>query len=222
MRGRADVELQSAAAAVPAGRRGGEVERLMGSGSSARSRSGDGRPVSGRRSQGRALLADLLVDAGPGGAGRPADRRPVGRCPAGDPLNALQGRVSRLRRALGPGVAGRPLAARLPAGGHPEAVDAAGFERLTAEARRRHRRRGRAVGAADQALFPGCGGGRPWPSSPIEPEPRRRRPVGRAPACGDRGAVDLGWPRAPAELVGELEGAHRRPPARGGGAGSSC
>jgi DNA-binding SARP family transcriptional activator len=59
-----------------------------------------------------------------------------GEDPLGNPANTLQGRVSALRRALGPAGAGlvvtRPPGYALEAG--PEAVDAARFERLVAEA----------------------------------------------------------------------------------------
>jgi predicted ATPase/DNA-binding SARP family transcriptional activator len=83
----------------------------------------------------RALLADLLVNAG---RVVPADRLVEdlwGDDPPGNPANTLQGRVSALRRALGP--AGGALATRPPgyvleAG--PEQVDAGRFERLVAEA----------------------------------------------------------------------------------------
>jgi predicted ATPase/DNA-binding SARP family transcriptional activator len=84
----------------------------------------------------RALLADLLVNAG---RVVPADRLVEdlwGEDPPGNPANTLQGRVSALRRALGPGGSERlvtsPPGYRLDAG--PEQVDAARFERLVAEA----------------------------------------------------------------------------------------
>ena len=83
----------------------------------------------------RALLADLLVNAG---RVVPADRLVEdlwGTQPPGNPANTLQGRVSALRRALGPGGGGlvtRPPGYLLEAG--PEQVDAGRFERLVAEA----------------------------------------------------------------------------------------
>jgi len=83
----------------------------------------------------RALLVDLLVNAG---RVVPADRLVEdlwGERPPGNPANTLQGRVSALRRALGP--AGGGLVTRAPgylleAGS--EQVDAGRFERLVAEA----------------------------------------------------------------------------------------
>src|SRR5919107_6347137 len=83
----------------------------------------------------RALLADLVVNAG---RVVPADRLVEdlwGEQPPGNPANTLQGRVSALRRALGPGGGGlvtRPPGYLLEAG--PEQVDAGRFERLVAEA----------------------------------------------------------------------------------------
>src|SRR5919107_2106815 len=86
----------------------------------------------------RALLADLLVNAG---RVVPADRLVEdlwGDDPPGNPANTLQGRVSALRRALGPAGAGlvvtRPPGYVLEAG--PGQVDAARFERLVGEAGR--------------------------------------------------------------------------------------
>ena len=83
----------------------------------------------------RALLADLLVNAG---RVVPADRLVEdlwGDDPPGNPANTLQGRVSALRRALGPAggaLVTRPPGYLLKAG--PEQVDAGRFERLVAEA----------------------------------------------------------------------------------------
>jgi predicted ATPase/DNA-binding SARP family transcriptional activator len=84
----------------------------------------------------RALLADLLVNAG---RVVPADRLVEdlwGDQPPGNPANTLQGRVSALRRALGP--AGSGMVATRPPGysleADPGQVDAARFERLVAEA----------------------------------------------------------------------------------------
>jgi len=83
----------------------------------------------------RALLADLLVNAG---RVVPADRLVEdlwGDDPPGNPANTLQGRVSALRRALGPAggaLVTRPPGYLLEAG--PEQVDAGRFERLVAEA----------------------------------------------------------------------------------------
>ena len=84
----------------------------------------------------RALLAELLVNAGRVvSAGRLVEDL-WGEDPPGNPANTLQGRVSALRRALGPAGAGRvvtrPPGYALEAG--PEEVDAARFERLVAEA----------------------------------------------------------------------------------------
>jgi predicted ATPase/DNA-binding SARP family transcriptional activator len=83
----------------------------------------------------RALLADLLVNSG---RVVPADRLVEdlwGDDPPGNPANTLQGRVSALRRALGPAggaLVTRPPGYLLEAG--PEQVDAGRFERLVAEA----------------------------------------------------------------------------------------
>ena len=90
----------------------------------------DGRPVAVAGVKERALLALLLIDAG---RVVPADRLIDdlwGEHPPGNPANALQARVSQLRRALGPGA----VAHRTP--GYvldvpPDALDAAEFERLT-------------------------------------------------------------------------------------------
>jgi predicted ATPase/DNA-binding SARP family transcriptional activator len=84
----------------------------------------------------RALLADLLVNAGRVVSADRLVEDLWGADPPGNPANTLQGRVSALRRALGPAGAGlvvtRPPGYALEAG--PEAVDAARFERLVAEA----------------------------------------------------------------------------------------
>ena len=83
----------------------------------------------------RALLADLLVNAG---RVVPADRLVEdlwGEQPPGNPANTLQGRVSALRRALGPaggGLVTRPPGYLLEAA--PGQLDAGRFERLVAEA----------------------------------------------------------------------------------------
>jgi predicted ATPase/DNA-binding SARP family transcriptional activator len=84
----------------------------------------------------RALLADLLVNAGRVVSADRLVEDLWGEDPPGNPANTLQGRVSALRRALGPAGSGlvvtRPPGYALEAG--PEAVDAARFERLVAEA----------------------------------------------------------------------------------------
>jgi predicted ATPase/DNA-binding SARP family transcriptional activator len=86
----------------------------------------------------RALLADLVVHAGRVvSADRLVDDL-WGEDPPGNPANTLQGRVSALRRALGPSGSGL-VVTRAP--GYvlevgPERVDAARFERLVAEAGR--------------------------------------------------------------------------------------
>jgi predicted ATPase/DNA-binding SARP family transcriptional activator len=83
----------------------------------------------------RALLADLVVNAGRVvSADRLVDDL-WGSERLGNPANTLQGRVSALRRALGTGsalVVTRPPGYALEVG--PEGVDAARFERLVAEA----------------------------------------------------------------------------------------
>jgi predicted ATPase/DNA-binding SARP family transcriptional activator len=93
-------------------------------------------PIPGAKE--RALLADLLVNAR---RVVPADRLIDdlwGEHPPGNPGNALQGRVSQVRRALGP--AGARLLATRPPGYaiqvDPDQVDASRFERLVAEAAR--------------------------------------------------------------------------------------
>jgi predicted ATPase/DNA-binding SARP family transcriptional activator len=84
----------------------------------------------------RALLADLLVNAGRVVSADRLVEDLWGEDPPGNPANTLQGRVSALRRALGPGASRRlvtsPPGYRLDTG--PEQVDAARFERLVAEA----------------------------------------------------------------------------------------
>jgi predicted ATPase/DNA-binding SARP family transcriptional activator len=84
----------------------------------------------------RALLADLLVNAGRVVSADRLVEDLWGDDPPGNPANTLQGRVSALRRALGTDGSGRlvtsPPGYRLDAG--PEQVDAARFERLVAEA----------------------------------------------------------------------------------------
>jgi predicted ATPase/DNA-binding SARP family transcriptional activator len=101
----------------------------------------------------RALLADLLVNAG---RVVPADRLVEdlwGEQPPGNPANTLQGRVSALRRALGPGggLVTRPPGYLLEAG--PEQVDAGRFERLVAEAAAAAAADGpRAAGLLEEAL----------------------------------------------------------------------
>jgi hypothetical protein len=103
----------------------------------------------------RALPVDLLVHAG---GVVPADRLIEdlwGDDPPGNPGNALQGRVSALRPALGP--AGAALLVTRPPGYalevEPERVDAARFERLVAEAGRvPAAEQGGAAGLLEQAL----------------------------------------------------------------------
>jgi predicted ATPase/DNA-binding SARP family transcriptional activator len=84
----------------------------------------------------RALLADLLVNAGRVVSADRLVEDLWGQDPPGNPANTLQGRVSALRRALGPAGSGlvvtRPPGYALEAGA--EAVDAARFERLVAGA----------------------------------------------------------------------------------------
>jgi DNA-binding winged helix-turn-helix (wHTH) protein len=85
----------------------------------------------------RALLADLLVHAGRVVAADRLMEDLWGERPPGNPANTLQGRVSALRRALGPVAARlttRPPGYRLDV--DPELVDAARFERLAGDATR--------------------------------------------------------------------------------------
>jgi predicted ATPase/DNA-binding SARP family transcriptional activator len=96
----------------------------------------------------RALLADLLVNAGRVVSADRLVEDLWGERPPGNPANTLQGRVSALRRALGP--AGSGLVVTRPPGyvleADPGQVDAARFERLVAEA-------GRAAGSAAARLL---------------------------------------------------------------------
>jgi len=84
----------------------------------------------------RALLADLLVNAGRVVSADRLVEDLWADDPPGNPANTLQGRVSALRRALGP--AGAGLVVTRPPGyvleADPGQVDAARFERLVAEA----------------------------------------------------------------------------------------
>jgi len=84
----------------------------------------------------RALLADLLVNAGRVVAADRLVEDLWGEELPGNPANTLQGRVSALRRALGP--AGAGLLLTNPPGYQlavePEQLDAARFQRLVAEA----------------------------------------------------------------------------------------
>jgi DNA-binding SARP family transcriptional activator len=86
----------------------------------------------------RALLVDLLVHAGQVVSADRLIEDLWGDTPPGKPANALQGRVSGLRRALGPG--GSKLVVTSPPGYRlavePGWVDAARFEELVAQARR--------------------------------------------------------------------------------------
>jgi DNA-binding SARP family transcriptional activator len=96
----------------------------------------------------RALLADLLVNAGRVVSADRLVEDLWGERPPGNPANTLQGRVSALRRALGP--AGSGLVVTRPPGylleADPGQVDAARFERLVANA-------GRAAGPAAARLL---------------------------------------------------------------------
>jgi predicted ATPase/DNA-binding SARP family transcriptional activator len=81
----------------------------------------------------RALLADLVVHAGRVVSADRLVEDLWGEDPPGNPANALQGRVSALRRVLGSGmVVMSPPGYRLEA--DPEQVDASRFERLVDEA----------------------------------------------------------------------------------------
>ena len=86
----------------------------------------------------RALLADLLVHAGRVVSADRLVEDLWGDDPPGNPANALQGRVSALRRALGPGGSGlvvtSPPGYRLAV--EPGWVDAGRFEGLVGQARR--------------------------------------------------------------------------------------
>src|SRR5512132_943391 len=95
----------------------------------------------------RALLADLVVHAGRVVAADRLVEDLWGERPPGNPANTLQGRVSGLRRALGPAGAG-PVVTRAP--GYllevePGRVDAGRFQGLVAAA-------GRAAGVAAAGL----------------------------------------------------------------------
>jgi predicted ATPase/DNA-binding SARP family transcriptional activator len=115
----------------------------------------DGGPVRVPGAKERALLADLLVNAGRVVSADRLVEDLWGEDPPGNPANTLQGRVSALRRALGR--AGTGLVAYRPPGYRlavdPEQVDAARFERLVAQAGAlAPAEPGRAVGLLEQAL----------------------------------------------------------------------
>jgi predicted ATPase/DNA-binding SARP family transcriptional activator len=97
---------------------------------------GGGGPVRVPGAKERALLADLLVHAGRVVAADRLVEDLWGEEPPRNPANTLQGRVSALRRALGP--AGAELLVTQPPGYllavDPEGVDATRFQRLVAEA----------------------------------------------------------------------------------------
>jgi len=111
-------------------------------------------PVAVPGAKERALLADLLVHAGRVVAADRLIEDLWGERPPGNPVNTLQGRVSALRRALGPvaaRLATRPPGYRLDV--DPEQVDAARFERLVADADRAAARDpARALGLLAEAL----------------------------------------------------------------------
>jgi predicted ATPase/DNA-binding SARP family transcriptional activator len=111
-------------------------------------------PVAVSGAKERALLADLLVHAGRVVAADRLVEDLWGERPPGNPANTLQGRVSALRRALGPAAARlttRPPGYRLDV--DPELVDAARFERLAADADRAAARDpARALGLLAEAL----------------------------------------------------------------------
>jgi DNA-binding winged helix-turn-helix (wHTH) protein len=164
-------------------------------------------PIPGAKE--RALLADLLVHAGRVvSADRLIDDVWGDRAP-GSPANTLQGRVSALRRALGPAaalLATRPPGYRLEV--DPEQVDAARFERLLAEA-------GRAAAQGPPPRGPAAGGGA---GAVAGAGARRvRRPAVRAGRGAPPGGAAAGRHRAAGRA-----GAGRGPPRRaGGGAGSA-
>jgi DNA-binding SARP family transcriptional activator len=115
----------------------------------------DGGPVRVPGAKERALLADLLVNAGRVVSADRLVEDLWGDDPPGNPANTLQGRVSALRRALGP--AGTGLVAHRPPGYQlavdPKQVDAARFKRLIAQARAlAPAEPGPAVGLLEQAL----------------------------------------------------------------------
>ncbi|GIH90394.1 BTAD domain-containing putative transcriptional regulator [Planobispora siamensis] len=124
---------------------------------STEARLGDGRPVAVGGPRLRALLVMLLLEAGrPVTAERLIDGL-YGAAPPGDPANALQAQVSRLRALLGE-AGGGDLLMRHPAGYliavDPGDVDVHRFERLAAEGRAalaagEHRR---AAAVLDEAL----------------------------------------------------------------------
>jgi predicted ATPase/DNA-binding SARP family transcriptional activator/tetratricopeptide (TPR) repeat protein len=118
-------------------------------------RDGAGSPV--RRVPGakeRALLADLLVNAGRVVSVDRLVEDLWGDHPPGNPANTLQGRVSALRRALGP--AGARLVVTSPPGYRlavdPGRLDAARFERLVAEATALDAPEARATRLLEEAL----------------------------------------------------------------------
>src|SRR6266545_3418125 len=102
----------------------------------------------------RALLANLLVHAGRVVAADRLVEDLWGEALPGNPANTLQGRVSALRRALGP--AGAGVLVTSPPGYvlavEPEQLDAARFQRLVAEADAAAREGPRAARLLEAAL----------------------------------------------------------------------
>jgi DNA-binding winged helix-turn-helix (wHTH) protein len=171
----------------------------------------------------RALLADLLVNAGRVVSADRLVEDLWGDDPPGRPANTLQGRVSALRRALGPGGAGRlvtsPPGYRLDAG--LEQLDATRFERLVAEAEvAAAAAPARAAGLLEEAL--GLWRGPALAEFADQPWARPRRPGWRSCAWPPaRPWSSCGWP--PAATPG-WSGSWRRwlPPTRpGSGSGAS-
>ncbi len=154
----------------------------------------------------RALLADLLVHAGRVVAADRLVEDLWGEDPPGKPANALQGRVSALRRALGAGGSG--LVVTRPPGYvlvvDPEMVDAGRFEQLVGEAGRAEGAEAARLLAAALRLWRGAAlaefADRPW----AQAEAARLEEL-RLAARELLGA--LGWAAGGhAGLVGELEG----------------
>jgi DNA-binding SARP family transcriptional activator len=115
---------------------------------------GDSGPVRVPGARERALLADLLVNAGRVVSADRLVEDLWGDHPPGNPANALQGRVSALRRALGPD--GAALLATRPPGyllaADPEQLDAARFQRLVTQANQAAAGSAEAVRLLEEAL----------------------------------------------------------------------
>jgi predicted ATPase/DNA-binding SARP family transcriptional activator len=165
----------------------------------------DGVPVPVAGVKERALLADLLVNAGRVVAADRLIDDLWGEHAPGNPANALQGRVSQLRRALGP--AGRELVAHRPPGYvlaiEPGAVDAAEFEALVTAASAAEPDRARALLTEALGLWRGPALAE-FAAEPFAQAEAARLEELRLAATETRIELELAAGRH-AELIGELE-----------------